>query len=189
MSVTPGHRQTRMPPSKSAISPSGAPCIRRRLENVFRKSCHRNLLIAASTSASSNQCRLFFSGSPVLADGNTGPPLAPSVHNPRAAIASSCNGTCRDSSFFVRGMFNVLEIQSTMSQVSRYWLPLREPVLIAKSDPADSLVKEKRGTFIPQPLAVEDEFGAPLVHRRCTTVRDRSHAAQQLSPAPRPALW
>lgn len=52
----------------------------------------------------------------------------------KAASAESFSGTCTASSFFVREMFSIREFQSTMSHVRPYWLPFRNPVLIARSN-------------------------------------------------------
>jgi hypothetical protein len=122
MRVPSCHRQTLLPRQISELfewSTLHSQTIRKRLANVCRNWCERKFLIFASTTAPSNQCRPFSSGSPVFADWSTRPLPSPRpCATIRAAIAASFSGTCIGSSFFVRGTFNILPFQSTISQVS-----------------------------------------------------------------------
>ena len=107
-------------PNKSAVSSSGAPFIRSLLAEC-RKSCHRKFFIPATITASSNQCRPFSSGSPVSSDWNTRAfPSPRACTTLKAATAATFKGTCTGSSFFVRGMFNIRPLKSTMSHVRLY---------------------------------------------------------------------
>jgi len=81
------HRQT-LVPRTSAISSSGALFIRKRLANVCRKSCQRKFLIPTSSTASSNQCLPFSSGSPVLATETHALFRRPVMHNPEGGHRS-----------------------------------------------------------------------------------------------------
>jgi len=107
---------------------SEAPYIRKRRAHVCRAPCQGKFLISAAITASSNQCRPFSSGSPVPAGWNTRPLPSPrSCSTLRAATAASFSGTCMGSSFFVRGMFNVLPCQFTMPRASSVLAALAQP--------------------------------------------------------------
>ena len=73
------------------------------------------------------------------------------------------------SSFFVRGMFNIRLLESTMSHVMLYWLPLRKPVWIARSNSGRCEAHVASMAFRSLFLIFREEANAIII---LATVRD-----------------